>query len=416
MKTIFKLVFLVLMPLICIQCEESTPFQVMEETTPNNPFKLSDHNLDELINNGYNSDMVLLDQNSFILAKSLLSLYEENDYNSFIKKTYDEYQINSIPFSILFKDEVFERSFNSKLSAILMNPTLKGTSSVSSSQELYSTFKIGSNDQEPTVHLINPRTADFSLPPIISPAIEVEDDSSQGINDCIVAWFEDDAGEIHQITIGEEEALNSKWPVLVLSSIDKKDETNIVAGVFKNEHLNLVDSRQNFQKGTAAIDRFCSCEYRLNERFENTGNCEFCVITYSVYDNGTGYVTENLYDDNNDHSKKIADVSFDDIGEDLTHWEFFCDNLTPYSDYDVFYNTFERDWYSSLKRIGEIQYPYYSQSTLYIAARMKSSDNWYVNDPATYSFNDGVDLADIESSWAEFYESDNGHFKIWRVD
>lgn len=416
MKQTIKLVFLVLLPLICTQCEESTLPQDLEETTMELPFKLSNHDLNELINSGYNSDIVLLHQNSFLFAKSLLSIYEECDYNKFIKDTYNEYKIRSLPFSLLFENKEYESAFNAQLSSNLMNPMLKGTSSVSSSQELYSTFSVESNAQEPTVHLINPEVADFNLPPIISAGLEVEDDLVKGIYDCITAWYQDESGKIHQIVISEEEALTSKWPVFVISSIDKKDETNIVAGLFKNEHLNLGQGTGGIQKGTLAIDRFSSYEYRLNEKFETFGNCEFCINTYRVYDDGTQYLTDNVYSVNSDDSKKIADVSFSDIGVDLTHWEYFCPNYTPYADYYVFFNTFERDWQHSLKNIGTILYPYYNQSTLYISGNMKSSSNWYCNDPASYSWSDRVDLADIESTWAEFYESDNGHLKVWRVD
>ncbi len=413
MKQTIKLVFLVLLPLLFTQCEESTLPQALEESPIDIPFKLSDHNLDELINSGYNSDIVLLHQNSFLFAKSLVSLYEETDYNKFVKETYDEYNIRSLPFSLLFKNKEYESAFNTQLSSNLRNPMLKGTSNASSTQELYSTFSVESRDQEPTVHLINPEVADFNLPPIISPGLEVEDDSVRGIIDCIVAWYEDEFRDIHQIVISEEEALTSKWPVFVISTIDKKDETKIVNGLFKNEQLNL---GQGVKKGTAAINRFSSCEYRLNEQFESSGNCEFCIVTYKVEDTGYSYLTDNLYSDNRDDSKKIADVSFSNIGVDLTHWEDFCPNLTPYSDFYVFFNTFERDWQHSLKNIGTIYYPYYNQPTLWISGNMESSSNWYCNDPSSYTWSDRVDLADIESTWAEFYESDNGHLKIWRVD
>gem|GEM_PF-2948153 len=371
--------------------------------------------MEDLILNGYNSDMILLNRNSYLLAKSLLTMYEDNDYNSLIKEIYLQTKVQDIPFSKLFNDSEFKNAMNITINSMLSNSGLKNTGGVSNSQELYSTYMVGSNIQEPIILLINPDVADFNLPPIISAALEVNDDPKQGINDCVAAWFEDESGKVHEIIISEQEALKSKWPVFVLSTIDKKDESNIISGAYKNEDLFSNISGSSAKKGTASIDYFSTKEYQINYRYESTGNSEFCIVTYRVVDTGTGWDTHWVYNDNNDDSKKIDDIAKDEIGDLLSKWVFFIDSYTPYDDNYIFFNTFERDWYSGLKNLGQIYYPS-GGSTLYIYGRMASSSDWYCNNPATYSWTDAVDEDYINYNWAQWYENYKGKIRVWRID
>ena len=414
MKTTVRVLLFAAFILIFYQCEKSIPESEFDVTNQTIPFKASSQDIESLILNGYDSDIVLLNQNSYLLAKALLVMYADKDYNSLIKEIHSKYKLECIPFSLLFENSEFESTMNMTIDASLSNSLLKNTTGVSCAQQLYSTYTVHSNQQEPIINLINPDVADFSLPPIISPALEVEDDPDQGINDCIVAWFEDELGSIHEIIISEQEALNSKWPVYVLSTIDKKDESKIVAGLYKNEHL-ISNTSISAKKSTAAIDYFDTYEYQINYRYESTGNSEFCIVTYRVEDTGTGWDTHWIYNDNNDDSKKIADVDADDIGDELHKWEFFIDSYTPYDDNYIFFNTFERDWYSGPKNLGEIDYPS-GGLTLYIYGRMGSSTNWYTNDPSSYDWNDDVDEDYINTNWAQWYENYKGKIRIWRID
>lgn len=344
------------------------------------PFKISNHNFEELVSIGYNADMVLHNRNKYLLAKSLLDLYEDSNFNMLIDETYKEYEIECIPFSLLFQDESFMASMNSQIEMGFLNTSLKSAQSISSAQELYESYIVEGNKQEPIVHLINPDVADFNLPPIISPGLEVEDDPKQGINDCIVAWFEDSNGDITKIILSEEEALNSKWPVYVISTIDKVDEPEIIAGLFKNSHLNIsgIESGSGLI-GTADVDYYNTREYMINHRYENSGRSEFQIITYYIEDEG--------------------------------------DDYNPHADHYVFFNTFERDWWEGLKNFGKIYYPYYGiEEPLRISGKAGSSSNWYCNDPADYVWTNAVDFNYIVSHWALWYENSKGKIRLWRID
>jgi hypothetical protein len=111
--------------------------------------------------------------------------------------------------------------------------------------------------------------------------------------------------------------------------------------------------------------------------------------------------------------KEIASVDKDDIGDQLDHWEQFCsDEVLPHSQNFAFWNTYERDWYSSDKSLGTATA---NGTTIYLAGRRVYTSEWYGIDPNYIAWYP-VDFEYIYNSWAKWHENSKGNLRFWRVE
>ncbi|AEV31614.1 hypothetical protein Oweho_0599 [Owenweeksia hongkongensis DSM 17368] len=114
--------------------------------------------------------------------------------------------------------------------------------------------------------------------------------------------------------------------------------------------------------------------------------------------------------------KEIREVEKKDIGKLLGHWEqFITTNASPVAPYGssyTYWNTFERDWYSSAKDLGNGSG---NGKTVYLAGERKYSSEWYAYNPSVVK-NNRVDYGTIYSSWAKWHNNSKGKFRLWRVE
>jgi hypothetical protein len=403
------------------QCEMQ-PIEVTEEFKGNKvdlkiPFKTIACSEKELADDGYNEAIKRLNNNTLFLAEALYQTFQDSDYNQLIFEKYDFMKLQDLPLTFLFTDESFQRAFSAEIESVIANANVKKETGYSSYNDLLSDFIISDVQQEPIIHFINPEVADFSLEPIISAGIQVEDNPAQGIEDCIIAWFPGEEGTKTQILISEDEALVSKWPVYVLTTINKEDEILILSGKANKGYSEKSIKGLKSSMSAMAMDHLSSYEYRIDERYEGSGDSEFCITAYRVEFIGSSgtYSTHWLYSQYSNSNKLIAKVNKNDIGVDLTRWEWFCDNYQPHDDNVIFFNTYERDWWAGNKNLGVISYPGVT-TKLYLYGRMSDPGDWYCNDPDDYEWADHVDLSYYNNSWAKTYENDKGKIRIWRID
>ncbi len=339
--------------------------------------------------------------------------FEEKDYNDLIVQTYQKYKEPELPFSVLFEDVGFKERINSSLETSLGTYQFKGTSDVSSTASFYNSFSFGGTDYEPIVNLINPEKADFNLPPIISPGIEAPDDFESGAVNCVVAWFNYGKKEEVQIVLTEE-ALNSKWPIYVISSITDKDKALVLDGRISNRHLNL-ERRAPSKKGALAIDRISSKEYRINHRYEGQGQSELRKTVFRLWLNGSDWIIDPITDwRTKDWCDKIDNIDAGDVGTDLEMWLDFSDYYGDPYDNHIHFNTFERDWWAGRKGIGDVAMP--DGDVLYIVGCMTLEGEWYHQDPSDINWADPLDQAYINQYWALWFTNSKGHFRLWRID
>ena len=71
--------------------------------------------------------------------------------------------------------------------------------------------------------------------------------------------------------------------------------------------------------------------------------------------------------------KEIQSVDKNDIGDQLSHWEQFCNlEVEPYDENFAFWNTYERDWSKSSKSPGDATE---NDATIYLSSRRRYTRN-----------------------------------------
>jgi len=173
----------------------------------------------------------------------------------------------------------------------------------------------------------------------ISPNIVANSDENPELEDKIVAWYYTESGEKKEILISEEESLKTLNPLFILDNAESLSNNKQVATLpsFKSESTSA--------KVQAAT--FKSNEYRINHRYERSGKSEFTITAYLIKPDGTVSWIH--------HSRGYEifhNVKKRNIGTDLSGWYFFANKDTPYGSNHYVYNTYERDWNSSPKNLG----------------------------------------------------------------
>jgi hypothetical protein len=256
----------------------------------------------------------------------------------------------------------------------------------------------------PAIHFVNLETADINKRPFICPGFEVNIEMTglEEFENYIVAWFYDDEDKLNEILINEDMAMATTHPVLV---IDNAEEASMDI-----EQMNYDNSAT--LKSTMTVTEYHSCEFKINLGYEDSGDSEFCITGAQINENGT---VQLILKDNGAFTawKEISSVSSRNIGRLFSEWNQFCSNdVFPLDNNFIFWNTYERDWYSSDKTLGQASR---NNATIYLSGNRKYSNEWYMYDPVNLNSNP-LDLNTIYNSWAKWHTNSKTEFRIWRVE
>jgi hypothetical protein len=267
---------------------------------------------------------------------------------------------------------------------------------------------------EAVIYVPNIEKADYQLHPLVSPGLEVEDDEAAGINDFIFSWILDEKGNYQEIVIGEEQALEISYPLFIITPHPIEASINSSANLqgFTANDLNNATASYRSNGG------YASNEFKINHRYEGSGNSEFAISSGHIFYNSnlfpTASIGQNLKEDNGSYTwwKEIREVDKDDIGKDLSHWEQISDNWVPRDDYKMYFNTYERDWASTNKYLGQGEW---EGATVNLEGRRTYLSEWYAFDPDN-SVSKRMYIQTIWSDWAKDFTDSKGRLKIWRVN
>ena len=218
----------------------------------------------------------------------------------------------------------------------------------------------------PVINMPNLKYADFSLPVIVSPGIEVKDNPDKGLENAIIAWKLNEKNEWEETIIGEKTYSYSKNPVIVVS-FNTQEEINYNNNPSKKKIQIIEKSLKDEIKG--GISAY-SGHFKINYRYERSGKSEFYVTYQTMSPNGS--VTPNPQ-----NIIKIKEVKKSEIGKKLYSRKFVAYDRTNYK---TIFNTWERDGYTSKKKLG-------SFSGGWMVGRMKYSNEWYAFYPSTNNEN-----------------------------
>ncbi len=294
--------------------------------------KTHDQSIGDLINLSFNEDDKKMNEYFYALAESLTDLVKDPRFNKdvidFARKRDDD-AANLIS---LLSNKSYANEVSKKLAK-------KGLTFENISKNF--TYNNGKYIEKyiPCIYIPNLKTCDPKLQPILSPNIELNADINEKYENHIIAWYFTKEGERKEIIINEEDAIKTKNPVFIIANA----EENFTKGQNLSEPI-IID------KKTKGGIYFSTNEYRINYRYERSGNSEFAISAGRIASNGSAY--NILKKDNGSYTstKDIRSVSKNDIGKDLSHWEQFSSNYTPYNQNFIFYNTYERELMSGCQK------------------------------------------------------------------
>ncbi|WP_417590009.1 hypothetical protein [Owenweeksia hongkongensis] len=326
-------------------------------------------------------------QNQYVFQKASASAISSINLITFINDLGSEYSGNS-EFSNLAT--VIE---NADLTHLSLNPEDSGVI------EQY----------VPAIYIPNLSNADITKQPILVAGFEVNSEmpGMEEYEDFVVAWYYDADGNLIETLLDENTVQNTSNPVFIVSNGEEETINR------SREEFPLIT---NNKSASSTRTDFHSHEFQINHRYERSGRSEFCIA--SAHIDPTAVVHINLRKDNGTYDtwKEIREVEKKDIGKLLGHWEqFITTNASPVAPYGssyTYWNTFERDWYSSAKDLGNGSG---NGKTVYLAGERKYSSEWYAYNPSVVK-NNRVDYGTIYSSWAKWHNNSKGKFRLWRVE
>ena len=246
-----------------------------------------------------------------------------------------------------------------------------------------------------------------SQTPIISPGIELYDDVRNDNPDIIFAWHFDQNGQKTAIYLGEKEAMQTTQPLIVLTpELCDRQAGGLSREDILNGTLPALGDPLEFRMGIT----FSTYEYQINHRYDKSNNSEFWCQSNRIDQNGNVYWINS----SNGGRYKIDDVHKNDIGTLQYKWMHFADDYTPYTDNVVYYNTWERDWYSSSKSLGSGSF---GGTTVYYSGKRKYQNEWYSFNESNTLNDHAAPFQDIVDNWTQriYFDSSKGYFNIWKI-
>ena len=260
-------------------------------------------------------------------------------------------------------------------------------------------------DYIPAIFVANAARANHTKQPIISSGLYVNTELSGvgDFQDYIVVWFADNNGNFSQFLMSEATALTTDHPIFIFDNAEEE------ATLRPKISVNYATPPMGKNQSTAW---YSSHEYQINHRYDNTSRSEFCITGAHITENGSVRLICRKSNGTFDTWKKIAEVHKNNVGQLRTQWEQFCSNeVLPFSQNFIFWNTYERDWAKSEKDLGQATR---NGTTIYLYGRRHFSSEWYAYDPSQLT-NNPVDLTTIYNSWAKWHDNSKGRFRIWRI-
>ncbi len=251
----------------------------------------------------------------------------------------------------------------------------------------------------------NIENADYTKQPIFSSGTYVNNQlaGQEHYEDYIVAWFADSEGNFSEILLNEETTLTTTHPIFIIDNAEVE---------ITHRPKSRVKVEQPKQLENMATSWYSSNEYQINHRYENSTHSEFCITSAQIDEKGLTYLIFRDFNGNDTEWRTLADVHKNDINKLLYRWFSFCRNdVLPFNQNFIFWNTYERDWAKSPKNLG---YATKNGATIYLYGRRQYTSEWYAYNPAQLA-NNPVDLNTIYNSWAKWHDNSNGRLKIWRI-
>lgn len=224
---------------------------------------------------------------------------------------------------------------------------------------------------EPAIFIPNLKQVDREKQALISPKVVTDGDLNPELEDYIVTWYYTESGELQEILVREETSLKTTNPLFIIDNAERFEKNALVLG----HNFNPESPRDEVGSGDRAIIRFDSKELKIQNgyRYESTAASEYSIIGYRIEGNPSGNgIPHWVYNSNG--WKVITDISSSQIGQTVVAQSLHANVWTPYANNRFFWNTFERDWYSSPKDLGNASF---DGTTIYLVGERQNTSEWF---------------------------------------
>ncbi len=364
--------------------------------------RATNQNLEVLIQNSNDREDEKINSYLYYLMHSLKELTNYTKFNELILESAKQnYFQTANLITVVNNNKEIGNIINEKLKDNTSNLDKK----VESLQEIEEklTYNNGRTIEKytPVIYVPNLKNCDPTKNPLFAISVAVNSDSDESIEENIIAYYYDENQNLHKTLLSESDIIKIKNPIFIIDNgAINLHKPSIINTEISNTEISNTQKTSTYS--------FHSHEYRINHRYENSGKSEFCITAGIVLGPSDGrYILKK--NGKLKEWKEIASVDKNDIGKDLAHREQFCDRNKD--DRYVFFNTFERDWYSSSKSLGQGGG---NNGYVYLYGNMKYKSNWYSFDPENLTT--WVNMNHIYWSWAQWYKNSKSEFRIWRCN
>ena len=243
----------------------------------------------------------------------------------------------------------------------------------------------------PTVVIANIESLDPNASPIVSPGLELDEDIDTTLDDHIWAKIQTENQELLDIIINEEDALSTTNPVLIFAN--GIDETIFGDGIVVGEGLTdgRLDMGGSGKTQTAPQFDFLKVAIKDDDYFyESSGKNEYQYTGYYFTNEEVwGWIFNEQQSSHRIRRFKSDQCNGTEYGISEEDDEFYNGSLhTPQATGDiiVFMNTYERDWYASIKPLGSTTI---KGQTCNLSGKMVYTWQWYAADPGQPDQNNG---------------------------
>lgn len=371
--------------------------KVVEKNEPivsfRSTFPLNDTPLETLVKNPKDAEDEYISREHIKIARIVASLVPDKEFSKFCLETakknegeisYEQIFTQFPQYKALFVNTAIAKRFG-----------LGGV--VSSSNSSSADYDFVHNGFGYQSHLFVPNYDNPSLAGqfAVSPAIEIRDDLQNNNHDIIFAWEVPSSNSLVEVQIGEKDALNTTKPILT-TSLKTIVELNGANSNIVNSRFIESDRPNGLE--TRAVTACNTWKFQMNVHYENHSGTNEIYGAGHQYWSGSfpgspairglaGRPVANGDVNNNFH---LAEISYGETGPGqngkgliITREKGLLDFVNPTFTHVAYYNTFERDWYSSPKPLGNYRFP--NNQLFEISGRRVYYEEWL-------SFNPGPNL------------------------
>lgn len=342
-----------------------------------------------------------------VIARNLL---KNGDYNEYLIQKAIDRQSNSVSLLEFIEDKKSTASNNHK-------GVFNNLEKTCHRQDLFHLSENPANlgEREDYIHVFhipNVETADPTKYPIICPGREVNTNipGNEQYEDFIVGWIRSENGGVNEIILNEEMAMNTTHPVIVIDN----------GQVFMSNTKKKKDGGGGTNPVTPPNEdqpEIHVYEQQINYRFDESNHSELAISAFGI-DVGTGTVYPSPLNTSGNYAAnymEINEIHKDNIGQMQYKWvRLFTStnsyNLKTQPNLRIYWNTYERDWWCSPKRLGDITF---NGSTYYLEGQMMFESEWYAYDPNQPL--PSLDVPTILNNWAKWYTNSKTSVRFWKV-